>query len=168
MAKMVFSGLVMLWRLAVCPTRTSPPSVKATIEGVVRAPSAFSITLGLLPSMTVTQELVVPRSIPIALAMTKLLFQRRSCADSRCDRGCARMQPTTPLRIRHAPGGGTCSAREERPGHVPPAAGSGGFLNLDFLGFAAGRLRNRDFQNAIRHGRLNFRWIDACRQLEHS
>src|SRR3984893_5157673 len=68
-AKIVFSGLVMLCRLAVCPTRTSPRSVKATIDGVVRAPSAFSITLGLLPSITATQELVVPRSIPIALAM---------------------------------------------------------------------------------------------------
>ena len=60
----------MLCRLAVCPTRTSPLSVKATIDGVVRAPSAFSITFGLLPSITATQELVVPRSIPIALAMT--------------------------------------------------------------------------------------------------
>src|SRR6476660_3074766 len=73
-AKTVFSGLVMLCRLAVWPTRTSPLSVKATIEGVVRAPSAFSITLGVLPSITATQELVVPRSIPIALAMTNLLF----------------------------------------------------------------------------------------------
>ena len=73
-ANTVFSGLVMLCRLAVWPTRTSPLSVKATIEGVVRAPSAFSITLGVLPSMTATQELVVPRSIPIALAMTNLLL----------------------------------------------------------------------------------------------
>src|SRR3954467_4307222 len=75
-AKTVFSGLVMLCRLAVWPTRTSPLSVKATIEGVVRAPSAFSITLGVLPSITATQELVVPRSIPIALAMTNLLLAR--------------------------------------------------------------------------------------------
>jgi hypothetical protein len=41
--------------------------VKATMEGVVRRPSAFSITLGLLPSMMATQELVVPRSMPIIL-----------------------------------------------------------------------------------------------------
>ena len=56
--------------------RREPPRclVKATMDGVVRAPSAFSITLGVLPSMTATQELVVPRSIPIALAMTNLLL----------------------------------------------------------------------------------------------
>src|SRR5258705_6820341 len=72
---MVFSGLVMLWRLAVCPTRTSPLSVKATIEGVVRAPSEFSMTVGLLTSTTATQELVVPRSIPIALAMMALHYR---------------------------------------------------------------------------------------------
>ncbi|GAB4125731.1 MAG: hypothetical protein Fur0040_08100 [Sideroxydans sp.] len=39
------------------------------MEGVVRAPSAFSITLGLPPSMIATQELVVPRSIPMIFAM---------------------------------------------------------------------------------------------------
>src|SRR6267142_3408937 len=63
----------MLCRLAGCPTRTSPSSVKAAMEGVVRQPSAFSITLGLLPSITATHELVVPRSIPMALVMTYLL-----------------------------------------------------------------------------------------------
>ena len=40
-----------------------------TIDGVVRAPSLFSMTLALLPSMTDTQEFVVPRSIPITLLM---------------------------------------------------------------------------------------------------
>src|SRR5260364_280476 len=35
------------------------------IDGVVRPPSAFSITLTCLPSITATQELVVPRSMPI-------------------------------------------------------------------------------------------------------
>ena len=39
------------------------------MEGVVRAPSAFSITLGDEPSMTATQELVVPRSMPMTFAM---------------------------------------------------------------------------------------------------
>src|SRR6202051_4742740 len=73
---MVFSGLVMLWRLAGWPTRTWPSSVKATIDGVVRPPSAFSITLALFPSITATQELVVPRSMPIAFAMTRLLIQK--------------------------------------------------------------------------------------------
>ena len=43
-------------------------SVKATMEGVVRAPSAFSITLAALPSITATHELVVPRSMPITSA----------------------------------------------------------------------------------------------------
>ena len=37
------------------------------IEGVVRSPSAFSITRTLSPSNTATHELVVPRSIPIIL-----------------------------------------------------------------------------------------------------
>ena len=43
MAKRVFSELVTAWRLAAWPTRRSS-SVKATIEGVVRAPSEFSMT----------------------------------------------------------------------------------------------------------------------------
>src|ERR1700760_2694207 len=39
------------------------------MDGVVRAPSAFSMTLGALPSMTATHELVVPRSMPITFAI---------------------------------------------------------------------------------------------------
>src|ERR1700704_2779566 len=66
---MVFLALVTAWRLAEAPTRTSPSSVKATTEGVVRVPSEFSITLGLPPSMIATQELVVPRSMPMIFAM---------------------------------------------------------------------------------------------------
>src|SRR3954452_22088450 len=68
-AKTVLSGLVTAWRLAGWPTRRSPSFVKATTDGVVRAPSAFSMTLGLPPSITATQLLVVPRSIPITLAI---------------------------------------------------------------------------------------------------
>src|ERR1700749_3960813 len=68
-AKNVRSGLVTAWRLAGWPTRRSPSSVKATMDGVVRAPSEFSMTLGVAPSMTETHELVVPRSMPITLAM---------------------------------------------------------------------------------------------------
>lgn len=41
----VFCGFVTACRLAGSPTRRSPLSVKATTEGVVRAPSAFSMTL---------------------------------------------------------------------------------------------------------------------------
>ena len=74
-AKKVRSGLVTPWRLAGWPTRRSPSSVKATIEGVVRAPSEFSITLGVEPSITATQELVVPRSMPITFAMIFLPFR---------------------------------------------------------------------------------------------
>jgi hypothetical protein len=39
------------------------------MEGVVRAPSEFSMTLGLPPSMMATQELVVPRSMPMIFPM---------------------------------------------------------------------------------------------------
>src|ERR1700688_5215021 len=73
MAKNVYSGLVTAWRLAGWPIRRSPSAVKATIEGVVRAPSAFSMTLGVAPSMTATQELGVARSIPITFAIEILL-----------------------------------------------------------------------------------------------
>ena len=80
MAKSVFSELVTAWRLAAWPTRRSS-SVKATIEGVVRAPSEFSITRACLPSMMATQELVVPRSIPMTFDMHDFLssgdFTRR-------------------------------------------------------------------------------------------
>ena len=78
-AKNVFSGLVTACRLAAWPTSRSPDSVNATIEGVVRAPSAFSMTLALLPSITATHEFVVPRSMPITLLMdTSFLKQDRS------------------------------------------------------------------------------------------
>src|SRR5437588_8883979 len=79
MAKKVYSGLVTACRFAAWPTRRSPSAVKATIDGVVRAPSAFSMTLGLAPSMTATQELVVPRSMPMTFAIVLILpFRQRS------------------------------------------------------------------------------------------
>ena len=68
----MFSGLVTAWRLAGWPTKRSPESLNATMDGVVRAPSAFSITLASLPSMTATQEFVVPRSMPMTLLMSSL------------------------------------------------------------------------------------------------
>ena len=40
------TGLVTPWRLAGRPTRRSPSSVKATIEGVVFMPSALAMTFG--------------------------------------------------------------------------------------------------------------------------
>jgi hypothetical protein len=42
------------------PVSLWPSLVKATTLGVVRAPSAFSITRGERPSMIATHELVVP------------------------------------------------------------------------------------------------------------
>lgn len=66
-------GLVTAWRLAEAPTSTSPSSWYATIDGVVRAPSEFSITRVVLPSMIATHELVVPRSMPMIFAMFLLL-----------------------------------------------------------------------------------------------
>src|SRR5271155_2088952 len=72
-AKMVRSGLVTAWRFAGWPTSRSPSSVKATMDGVVRMPSAFSMTFGVLPSITATQEFVVPRSIPMTLPMVQIL-----------------------------------------------------------------------------------------------
>src|SRR5690606_19831018 len=68
--------LVTAWRLAAWPTSRSS-SVNATTEGVVRPPSEFSITRAWLPSMMATQEFVVPRSIPMTLAMLHSPFERR-------------------------------------------------------------------------------------------
>ena len=45
--------------------RRSPRAVKATTEGVVRLPSRLVTTRGLPPSITATQQFVVPRSIPM-------------------------------------------------------------------------------------------------------
>ncbi len=67
MEKMVFVGLVMAWRLAGSPTLRSPPSTNPTTLGVVRLPSLFAMTTGSLPSITATQLLVVPRSMPMIL-----------------------------------------------------------------------------------------------------
>ena len=69
-ANRVLLGLVTAWRLADWPTRISSSFVKATMDGVVRSPSLFSMTRGLSPSMMATHELVVPRSMPMILAMS--------------------------------------------------------------------------------------------------
>src|SRR5437588_2212325 len=85
--KTVFCGLVTAWRLATVPTSLSPDCVNATTEGVVRPPSAFSITVGSPPSSTAMQLLVVPRSIPIVFPISALLlFSRKSeCEHSRSE-----------------------------------------------------------------------------------
>ena len=66
-AKNVFSGFVTACLFAATPTSLYPSFVKATTEGVVLIPSAFSITFGADPSITATHEFVVPRSIPMIL-----------------------------------------------------------------------------------------------------
>src|SRR5512132_2994641 len=73
---MVWVGFVIAWRLAIWPTSRSPSSVKATIEGVVRAPSRFGITCGDPTSMTAAHEFVVPRSIPSTFAKLLLPIRR--------------------------------------------------------------------------------------------
>jgi hypothetical protein len=59
--------------LAGSPILRSPSFKKATIEGVVLRPSLFAITTASLPSITATQELVVPKSIPIILLIIMVL-----------------------------------------------------------------------------------------------
>src|SRR6266516_4787908 len=73
-AKKVRSGLVIAWRLAGWPTRRSPSSLKATIDGVVRMPLAFWMTFAVLPSITATHEFVVARSIPMTFPMVLISF----------------------------------------------------------------------------------------------
>ena len=58
--------------------KTTDQVEKATIEGVVRAPSSFAMTLGSPPSRTATQELVVPRSIPMIFAILRFTCLRSS------------------------------------------------------------------------------------------
>src|SRR6478609_3482909 len=87
---MVFFALVTACRLAGAPTRISPSSMYATIEGVVRAPSEFSITLGLPPSMMATQLLVVPRSMAVILPMFDVLRDAESCTGRQMGLACRR------------------------------------------------------------------------------
>src|SRR3954471_4153008 len=67
--KTVLVGLVTAWRFDTVPTRRSPDWAKATTDGVVRPPSPFLMTDGSPPSRTAMHEFVVPRSIPMVLAM---------------------------------------------------------------------------------------------------
>src|SRR6266511_4241762 len=61
------------------PTSRWPSLVNATTDGVVRPPSAFGITVGSPPSSTAMHEFVVPRSMPIVLAIpVNCLLVRKS------------------------------------------------------------------------------------------
>src|SRR3954453_23476436 len=86
MEKTVLVGLVTAWRLATVPTRRSPPWVKATTDGVVRPPSEFSMTVGSPPSSTAMHEFVVPRSMPIVLAIGDSPYKDLSRVDADCSR----------------------------------------------------------------------------------
>ncbi len=72
--KIVFWGFVTCWRFAGAPTSRWPSRPNATTDGVVRPPSALGMTVGSDPSSTAMQELVVPRSIPMVLAMCSWLL----------------------------------------------------------------------------------------------
>ena len=65
-------------RFADWPTRRSPPSAKATMDGVVRVPSEFSMTFASDPSIRAIQEFVVPKSIPITLLILSSQFSNRT------------------------------------------------------------------------------------------
>src|SRR5579862_4223164 len=87
--RMVRSGLVMAWRLATSPTRTSPDLEKPTTDGVVRPPSALGITVGSPASRTLTTELVVPRSMPTAFGIGMppwVLGNERMTNDFQCSK----------------------------------------------------------------------------------
>src|ERR1700744_5877395 len=87
--KTVFCGLVTPWHVATGPTRRSPEGANATTDGVVRPPSAFSMTVGSPPSSTAMHELVVPRSIPIVFPIcVLLLLVRKNLSPSVADLGC--------------------------------------------------------------------------------
>src|SRR5882724_11006235 len=66
---MVPLGLRIACRRASWPTSRSPWLVNATTEGVVRWPSALGITVGCPASVAAITELVVPRSMPTAVAI---------------------------------------------------------------------------------------------------
>ncbi len=72
--KIVLCGLVTAWRLASLPTSRSPLDEIATMDGVVRSPSAFGITSGSPASITAMTEFVVPRSMPIVRARFNASF----------------------------------------------------------------------------------------------
>src|SRR5665213_863516 len=103
MAKKVLVGLVTAWRFAGWPTTRSPSSMKATTDGVVRAPSAFSITFGCLPSMMATHELVVPRSMPMILLIN--LRARSLLADAAVKPSQAKRFGVASSPVRSAAGG---------------------------------------------------------------
>src|SRR3984957_9835828 len=77
------------------------------MDGVVRMPSAFSMTFGVLPSITATHEFVVPRSIPMTFPMVLISFFLRQVGWALT---APRSQPPTD---KYSPYWGRCMARKE-------------------------------------------------------
>src|SRR5260221_2451662 len=107
--RIVRSGLVIAWRLATSPTRTSPVFENATTEGVVRLPSALGMTTGSPASSTETTELAVPRSMTTDLDIaclhekSELSTNRaynltKALSDSRTGRKSLRSRPPEPAK----------------------------------------------------------------------
>src|SRR5215216_5733632 len=113
MEKTVLVGLVTAWRLATVPTRRSPDWVKATTDGVVRPPSAFSMTVGSPPSRTAMHEFVVPRSMPMVLAMCALLFPKISVGVTQIITGRAHAQQGAAPAVRAARVAGPAAVAEQ-------------------------------------------------------
>ena len=82
---MVLSGLVTACLLAGSPTKRSPSFEKATTDGNALPPtvepSAAGIMVGLPPIITAAAELLVPKSIPITLAISYHSFFEISTSD---------------------------------------------------------------------------------------
>ena len=68
---MVRLTLLVTCPFADCPIRRSPSSVNATKDGVVRSPCELAITSNRPSFSTATQELVVPRSMPITISLSE-------------------------------------------------------------------------------------------------
>src|SRR5437868_14070081 len=113
MEKIVFWGLVTACRLATVPTSRSPEGANATTEGVVRPPSACSMTVGSPPSSTAMHELVVPRSMPMVLAIGSVLLHRLlEKSKSECRRFSMQLQgPAMRLATTADPAAGDCGLR---------------------------------------------------------
>src|SRR6266566_4554373 len=99
--------------------------ISRAADGVVRDPSAFGMTVGLPPSLTAITELVVPRSIPTALAIAAsspvtALRRARSAAINEQRPSCTACHAERPARE-------TCSSgiirRHHRPITPRPASG---------------------------------------------
>src|ERR1044071_4083157 len=86
-AKTVLNGFVIACRFAICPTSRSLSSVNPTTDGVVRLPSRFGSTCGVVTSTTDAQEFVVPRSIPRILAMDVRCYRDQPARGQMAERG---------------------------------------------------------------------------------